>query len=45
MHSVPNFMPMKASAVQRMRALLSRFDYADVMASAAAATSSATAAP
>ena len=30
MHSVPNFMPMKASAVQRMRALLSRFDYADV---------------
>lgn len=30
MHSVPNFMPMKPSAVRRMRALLSPLDYDDV---------------
>jgi hypothetical protein len=30
MHSVPNFTPMKPSAVHRMRSLLAPFDYSDV---------------
>ena len=30
MHSVPNFTPMKPSAVRRMRALLAPYDYDDV---------------